>query len=360
LTIGKLAVIFDGSGAADVSPEPYVRAQAFALAVALVCLSLFGSALAALITSAVCAVVALYLRARYRGELLAVRAHVPPHRERLDRIVGGDLQTLLAAGITAGAIMLGFGVDGIDIGLARTTPLLVAVAAAAIYLSSLVDWFVILPRMTGMLGARPCRTQEARHPRFPHSWRETTRWWLVHRIVAALVLRFGLAFALTLTLHRYISMPGGTKIVAGALLGFLASYLKVIPAASFQAGHPTMVVGDTVHHAETARMPRQLRLFGRSINLPLKKAVAAGERSPREWVYDVALEGVDVVRADTREGEVPQTPEGAIAYVNRPRKILMRDIAGAEPADRPFSGCVGRCSGINWYCIENPRCFEPK
>jgi hypothetical protein len=39
----------------------------------------------------------------------------------------------------------------------------------------------------------------------------------------------------------------------------------------------------------------------------------------------------------------------------------VRDARPSEPERaKPFSGCKGGCSGINWYCIENPRCFAPK
>jgi hypothetical protein len=122
-------------------------------------------------------------------------------------------------------------------------------------------------------------------------------------MVAALVLRFGLAYALTFTLHRYISMPGGTKMVSGAFLGFLASYLKVIPAAGFQAGHPTMVVGDTVRYAEARRERRHLRVQSRR---PSQSWFATGAVSEREWVYDVSLEGVQLVPAADREGSHSQ------------------------------------------------------
>jgi hypothetical protein len=336
-----------------------VRAHALALAAALLGLSLVGSPLDGLITSSACALLALWLRGRYRSELVAARVNVPPHRERLDRIVDGDLQTVLAVGLTAGGVMLGFGIDPAAVGLSRWTPLMVALAAAGVYLSSLVDWYVILPRISGMLGARPCREDEERHPRFPHTWRETTRWWLVHRSLALLVFRFGLAFALTLSLARHISVPAGASIVAGAALGFAATYLKVIPAAGFQAGHPTMIVGHTVGHAETKRVRRRVRLFGRSIPLPLTELIEIGEGDGRDWVYDIALEGVQVVPATSREGEVPRTPDGKVRYERRPRKIPLRDIGDTEPAE-PFRGCRDRCSGINWYCIENPDCFRPK
>jgi hypothetical protein len=330
-----------------------------ALALALLAASLLASPLGGLIISVVCGVCALFLRARYRSDLLAARVGVPPHRERLDRIVDGDMQAVLSVGLTSAGVMTGFGVRPVDVGLAQATPLLVAAAASAVYLSSLVDWFVILPRISGMLGARPCRPEREHHPRFPHTWRDTTRWWLIHRIVAALGLRFGLAYALTLTVHRYVSMPGGTKIVAGALLGFLASYLKAVPSAAMQAGHPTMIVGDTLRRFEVSRVPRRIRVLRSSIALPVKKRVESGIVSPREWVYDIALEGVQVVVASERERAGPRLADGSIDYENRPRKIRLQDINRCQPADA-FHGCEGRCSGINWYCIENLRCFESK
>jgi hypothetical protein len=62
------------------------------------------------------------------------------------------------------------------------------------------------------------------------------------------------------------------------------------------------------------------------------------------------------------EGVIPHEPNGGVAYERDPAKLELRDVRASapEPADPPFTGCEGRCSGINWYCIENPHCFEPK
>ncbi|HEV2590260.1 MAG TPA: hypothetical protein VGU02_00075 [Gaiellaceae bacterium] len=317
---------------------------------------------AALILVVASGVSAYYLRHRYRSELTIAQIVPPAHRERLDRIVDGDLQMVVVAGLTAAGLMLGFGIHPLHIVISRWTPLLVGVAAASVYVSSLSDWYVILPRITGMLGSRPCRFEDERHPRFPHTWRDTTRWWLVHRLLALFGFRFGLSYALTLVARHWITFRFGTDIVTGAALGFAATYQKAIPAAGFQAGHPTMIVGQTVVHDETTRGPRRITIFGRVIRVPfMKQAVPTGELSAREWVYDVALEGVQLVVAASREARsLPRSDDGRLIYERRPHKILLRDIAGVRAADPPFSGCASRCSGINWYCIENPRCFEAK
>ena len=343
---------------AGVSPEPYVRAQAFALALLLVAAAVLGSPIAALACAAASGAVAWMLRAKYLGDVAG--KPIASHRERLDRIVAGDAQAAVGIGLTAGALLTAFDVSAPDIGQASATPVLVAVAAAGVYLSSLTDWYVILPRISGQLGARPCRDEHGRHPSFPRSWRETTRWWYNHRILATLVFRFGLAFAISLTVHRYLSY-GATTIVGGALLGAFAVYVASVPRAVFQAAHLSVVVGWTITRRDTQRVPLAVFSWGkRSLSMPGFRRERVGPPGPREYVYDVALEGFEVVRAMEREGDVPCTPDGAIAYERHPIKVPLREADSAERGEPRFAGCDGRCSGINWYCIENPSCFEPK
>jgi hypothetical protein len=258
-------------------------------------------------------------------------------------------------------LLVAFGVTVPDIGLAPATALLVAIAFTTVYLSSLFDWYVTLPRISGLLGDHPCRTGDAAHPSYPRSWRETTRWWYIHRIVAAVVLRFGLAFALTATIDDYISLPYGSSIVGAAVFGGFAAYVAAVPAALWQAGHLTAIVGATVHVREGRRVTRPLFTLGRrSFGIPLLKRAPVGDAGPREYVFDVALEGVEFVNASEREGPVPLDQNGAVEYERHPRKVRLKDLHSAAPGRPRFSGCDGRCSGISWYCIENPRCFEPK
>lgn len=345
------------------SPEPYVRGQAFVLAAVLVIAAVLGSPLAALISAGVASLSAWGLAAKYRRDMLVARGATPHHRERLDLIVAGDARAVLSIGLTIGAVLVAEGFDVPDIGIASATPILLAVAVSAVYLSSLVDWYLILPRISGQLGARPCRADSGDHERFPKTWRETTRWWYVHRIAAALLLRFGLSFALTLSVNEYLDLPGGAAIVAAAALGGFAPYMAAVPRAFFQAGHPTMIVGRTVRRRKTERPPlRTFTVMGRTIRIPGLKRRPVGPHGPREYVFDVALEGVQLVPASAREKAVPRERDGNVSYERDPETLPLNAVAAAEatPADRAFSGCDGQCSGVNWYCIENPRCFEPK
>ena len=98
------------------------------------------------------------------------------------------------------------------------------------------------------------------------------------------------------------------------------------------------------------------------MQIPWLKRRTVGSRRPAEYVYDVALEAVQLVPVAAREGAIPRDPDGNIVYERDPVKVDVRDVGASTPerAKRPFSGCEGRCSGINWYCIENPRCFATK
>ncbi len=345
------------------SPEPYVRGQAFALAALLVATAVLDSGAAALACAIVTGLGAWILRARYRGDLLASHVvEVPAHRERLDLIVAGDVRSAVATGGVAGGLLLGFDVHRPDAGVAPITPLFLTIIAAGVLLSSLVDWYVILPRISGLLGARPCRDAERDHPRFPKTWRETTRWWYIHRIIAALILRFGLSYAIARTVVHHISLPHGTSIVTSAATTLFASYLWASGQAVWEAGHLTLILGRTVRRHHVTRKARTVTILGSKLSLPfLPKRREIGALIAREYVYDVSLESVQLVPAAQRERRIPLDENGTVVYERDPRKLPVRDAQASEPEPaRAYHGCKDVCAGINWYCIENPRCFAPK
>ncbi len=344
------------------SPEPYVRAQALVLAVLLVAGGAFGSPVAALALTVATAVIARWLYARYRGDVATARRPMLPARQRLDLIVAGDARAAVGVGLAANATLVLFGVRAVDVGVAPATPVLVAGAAAVVWLSSLFDWYLILPRVSGQLGLRPCRSPHAVHPNWPQTWREVTKWWYIHRIVTALVLRFSVSLAVTLTAGRHLDLPGGSTVVSAAAVGFLASYLAAVPRAVWEAGHPSATVGETVRVRAVERVPLlSVPVLGRRLTVPGFRRRPIGRPGVRHYVYDVALEGVDLVPVAAREGRVPHDEDGKVVFEDKPTKFLLKSLEKIEQSDRPFVGCRGeRCSGINWYCLENPRCYHPK
>lgn len=344
------------------SPDPYVRGQALAVAAALLVAAVLGWAIAALACTAVLAAVAWVLHARYRGDLSAAGVRVaPPRRAALDAMVLGNVRLAAAIGALASALML-FAFSRPNLGIAPVSTVILAVAGVVILSSSLVDWFIVLPRMSGLLGIRPCRDPDSDFPRRPETWREVTRWWYIHRIAAAVALRFGLSFAVALALARYIAVPHGAGLVAGALVGGFASYMAAAWDAFWQAGHLTLIIGRTVERREVTRVPRSVTVLQRRLRLPFLTVGIPGQLQAREYVYDVALEGVQLARAEHREQrELPRHSDGRLLYERNTSKVPLKDIIASQP--RPaeaFAGCRGRCSGINWYCIENPRCFKTK
>jgi hypothetical protein len=343
------------------SPEPYLRGMAFVLALLLVAAAVLGASVAALACAVTGTLVAWGLHRKYRHDVRVADVQIPPHRERLDLIVVGDARAALAIGVVASAFAVAFRPDDphlVSAGVASAS-IPVAVAITTVYLSSLVDWYITLPRISGLLGARPCRPSTGDPPTFPATWRETTRWWYVHRIVAALVVRFGLAYAVTLAVSDLLGLGIESRLLGSAAVGSFSAYLLAIPWAVREAGHPHLIVGQTVRRQRMRRRSLwELRFRGRTIlRVPSRKRDAVETTREREYVYDVSLEGVQVVPAHPRESR--PTDDGATDYERNPKRIPLRKVDDADPA-RSFSGCDEVCSGINWYCIENPRCFEPK
>lgn len=327
----------------------------------LIALAVLDSGVAAISCAGATGLAALFLRGRYRGDLAAARVQIPSHRERLDVIVADDVRAAVATGLVAGGLLLGFGIHRPDAWLPPITPLILAIVAATVLISSLADWYVILPRLSGLLGVRPCRDPDIDHVRFPRTWRETTRWWYIHRIVAALVLRFGLSYALARAVTHHVSLPGGASVVAASVTTLFASYLWASGAGVLEAGHLTLILGRTVRRHLVERRPRTLTVFGRPMQIPLVSRRVLGPLGPREYIYDVALESVQLVPVAARERGQPHDRDGNLVYERNPAKLRVRDISASQPVPaRPFRGCAEHCSGINWYCIENPQCFATK
>jgi hypothetical protein len=200
------------------SPLPYVRAHAIALAALLIVSGILGaSAIAFLCAVAVGTAAATLLSMRYQHDVAVTGSTTPPHRSRLDEVVSSDAVAALAPATLLIVISLVVGISpaGDAAQTARVAIGFLAIAAAAIYVSNLVDWYVILPRVSGQLGPRPCRDRDPRFP-FPHSWKEVTRWWYIHRIVATLAFRFLSAAAIAAVLGEFIGAGGRQRSSPGS------------------------------------------------------------------------------------------------------------------------------------------------
>jgi hypothetical protein len=333
------------------SPIPYVRGQVVVLAILVAGAGLFDAA----ILGACCGLAALawllLLRQKYRRDLIRTAAAVPPHRARLDRVVAGDtLVTLLPATLLAVlfATEVGHPLAGHEAVHGATAALVVA--ATVVWASSLFDWYLILPRVSGQLGPRPCRsTSEVATFPFPTTWKEVTRWWYIHRVVAAFAFRVGLSTALAVAIGKISGLDQEARWFAGVAMLLFSSYaFSALWHGVGQAGHAKAIVGQTVCVERRPGKRRKLPPFTRLRPLRL---------DGRYYVVDVAIESVQIVNVEAHEAEGLPEPE---KFERHPDSVLLPNVDALHPEKQKFCGCDERCSGINWYCIENPRCFEVK
>jgi hypothetical protein len=329
------------------SPIPYVRGQLVVLSVLIVVAAIVGAALVALCCAAVALGLSRCFEARYRHDLSVTEGEVPSHRARLDGVMSNDAWGGLGPALLVAlvALLLDSHPQGPTFDTARAALASLTIAATGVYSSSLADWYVILPRISGQLGYRPCRDAQPAFP-FPHSWKEVTRWWYIHRIVGALIFRVFVGLAAAAIVGDLIGAGVQTKVAAGLIIGLFGPYMASIPDAIMQASQPKVLVGQTVLVKARARRQR----------LPPFRKLYPPELHGPQYVVDVSLEGVHMTATTPREAaEPPGEP-----FVRNPDRLALANLESARLASRQFRGCQGRCAGINWYCIENPRCFEAK
>jgi hypothetical protein len=196
------------------------HAVAVAVGAALVLLALVGRSEAAY-ANGVYMLICGALYASYRITTRSPFRPIPPHRKPLDSLV--ERQTL-GAGVAG---LLGLIVVVLaDLGPYHVTRILVVVLAAfvigslIIFLSSMVDWWWILPRISGILRPAPCQCAGG------ESWPGVTSIWLFHRGLATVVVSGALTavpayMATTTTGHTATAYT----IAAGVFGGTLAACL---------------------------------------------------------------------------------------------------------------------------------------
>lgn len=238
--------------------------------------------------------------------------------------------------IAAGPILL---VAGVVISVTAWTPFedisvlvkvvtsCLAAAGTIILLSSHVDWFWILPRVSGVVSDAPCETEGA------EQWTYVTAHWLFHRLMAELLVS---ACILAAPAYMAAVTDGGSQVLATVILGLLTSAIAlreryVVPAI-IAAGDPAAKVGEVVRirhevdeqHVWAWAYVVDVSVKGAKVMVLPESGVYDGPEFPRK--ADYVLVSSDALQASRRLGGVIQcgTP------------------------DRP-------CSGVNWYCRRNPK-----
>ena len=294
---------------------------------------------------------------KYLHDLRVTDSVLPPHRKRLDRVVSRDpLMVVVPATLFSSLFLFGV-LDPIsDRAAVYGAASALALTALAVWGSSLVDWYLILPRISGQLGHRPCRAAEEEEwfP-FPYTWKEVTRWWYIHRVAVALAFRLGLSAAIAAVLAALTGFEVLARAAAGLVMLMFGAYavLAMIRGSTLakeigQAGHAKGIVGQTV---TVDRRPGRRRLRN------LWRKASALQIVGLYLVIDVALESIQLAEVESREkADLPPRTR----FEKNFESVPLANVDAIRQGKPQFTGCRGRCSGINWYCIENPHCFHPK
>lgn len=339
------------------SPLPYIRGQIIVLGLLIALAGFYDAALIAVCVGTAAMFWLLAMHVKYLRDVAATTAWIPDHRERLDRVVAFDPLFTIVPTTVLGTLFLSGRLHPITgVAAVHDAAIVLVPTAAVVWGSSLVDWYLILPRISGQLGPRPCRaSEEEEWLPFPYTWKEVTRWWYVHRAVAAFVFHLGLSAAIaavivSLTGFDFLGHAGAGFVMlmfgAYALLAVLRG--STLAKEVTQAGHAKGIVGQTVTVERRAGQRHPLQFW---------RHLPAMEIDGRRLVVDVALESVQLADAEQREAARPSTP---LRFEKDFDSVRLTDVDAIRQANLKFSGCRDRCSGINWYCIENPHCFRPK
>jgi hypothetical protein len=260
----------------------------------------------------------------------------PPHRAPLDRLVASQW---ILAGLVGLAAAAGVGISGVN-SLAVTTPVRIgqalagaaAIALCAVYLSSLVDWYYVLPRVGGLGGrAAPCEKPG-------EQWKYPTAIWLLHRGLAT-----GIVVAAITAAPVYLAGTLGTASVK-ALLGVVAVVIGGGMAALNQKGLAsiTNAFNQPIYVGDTTLINRP----GEAEGAPMLRR--------RAYTVDISVQGIKYQYLDGDDFRGPcfeRKGHGPVPAGDDYRAIERVEGPMAKP-------CRDRCTGVNWYCRNNGEAYD--
>lgn len=254
---------------------------------------------------------------------------VPEHRRVLDRWVLSQWLAAAVVGIGGSELLLRSGWDPFhSVGFVFTVlDVGWIVLWSGIYVSALVDWFLVLPKISGISCPAPCERPGNQR------WAGITALWCFHRGFARLLVPAVLVGCPTVIGALTSSSAG--RAIAFSIGAVLAVYLADFEIQGKEAlGYglnPWRHIGDTVW------------IVWESID---------DVRRRPAFLVDVAAEGAKFKYVD-ESGLYAGEPfhekhddEGrpvALTVLNERRRV--------EGAKAP---CGAACTGINWYCWANP------
>jgi hypothetical protein len=336
------------------TPDPYLRNFAVALGLVLFAtgsLGMHGVAVAGTgLNLAVWGALRMpYRQARRRWSI--VDAYTPAEladaagaampsvaaRVRLDRLVDRSAIAATAAGVLGLAVGLAAGTDAPGQLAGHAAGAALVVGAGGIFWSSLVDWYWVLPRISGLTGHRACRLDpEPGADRI--SWEEVTRWWIIHRIAAVVAV----------------------AVAAGGLVGTVAGLgARSLDAAPAVQGMVAVLSAIVATFAEVYR-----KKAAHGLPLLLHPEIVVGESYLDAiggpcFPVDVAMEGFKIVKQDAQyERYLAHRTQGTTKWLKSKgdETVPLAD-AQARRAKAADVRCR-ECIGLNWYCVNNPNAWD--
>ena len=259
----------------------------------------------------------------------------PRHRARLDKVVLSQWLASSAGGaVSAVGVWVAGGPPFHAGDLVQALTVGASVALTAVFCSSLVDWYWILPRIGGIGGPAPCEDPGG------EQWKYPTAIWLFHR-GAATTLVVAVIAGVPIYLIAQAHDPGTAAVlaaVAAALGGAVALINTRGIAALTHAFNQPIYVGDTIyvdHPGERENDPRVRR---------------------RAYVVDVSIQGLKykLLVGDKYEG--PAFVRKGHGPVDRDDEV--RAIEVDRPEGPAVAPCREGCSGVNWYCRCNEHAYD--
>ena len=254
-------------------------------------------------------------------------------RARRDRTLtegrrAGDASTRQNWGLGLGVPMIvGAVLLGIDraayrgyAGLTQGLGIVFGAAFAIVIVSSLIDWYYVLPRLAGEVCLQPCRTSG--DPR----WKKLTRIWYIHRGIAAIAQALVWLAVIPVILTRWVD-TNQIAVVVAVVSAVAVTYVGGLSTTAHMVLHPSFYVGDLV------------------------RLIIPGGRV-EGYLVDVSVEGVKIKETDL--GVYLGKPFGADKHTY---KIDSSWLSWIGKSNERFHGCHAGCSGVNWYCRENPAAY---
>jgi hypothetical protein len=297
-----------------------VLGLAIATAVGLSALSFLAPVSISIIIACVGLLAALLLNHGYARALGGTAR--PLARLPFDRLVTTELLSAFGIPLVAAAAVLSGQAPTVAI-----DPRLAVIAGAfamvmaVCFVSSLVDWYYVLPRRDGLIGKPPCRSPEDAR------WQRVTWFWFLHRFIAAVVTIGGvyaIAFCLGLWVYdRYpavLSAAGGITVILGAITYFARSYLQNIVQV-------------------------WQRLFGLTLALGEHLTARADDQFVSGYVLNVAIDRVDLLNRNDKLSHVPIAAFSAYGDRDAKRRLCSGScVRGtATPTGKPPVGGHGSC-----------------